>query len=219
MFKISVIDNGTGFPPAVADYVNELSEQQLNPGFGLGLYISSGMAKSLGGILLAENEDGGGAACHIYLPRNEKGVESVRAVHQAGITLEMMKRRGKVPIAYIVVKEARGCWLDLSQDWRETPAINPAPGKDYGGDFYFWPLSSRAGIGLAGGGGYLEKPEWLFAPVNDRPGCLKLDRFNRFEIGWSICEGENCSIKSLLNKATAKLRARGRAGVKKGLLL
>jgi len=75
MVSLSVRDNGTGI-----ENLNEMFEpffttKKAGDGIGLGLAISSGIAKDLGGRLLARNGRKGGAVFEFQLPRMDNQLE------------------------------------------------------------------------------------------------------------------------------------------------
>ncbi|MBD3178519.1 MAG: hypothetical protein GF417_02410, partial [Candidatus Latescibacteria bacterium] len=213
LVKVSVLDDGGGFRSDVLEYVNELSRKDLNPDFGLGLYISGSIAKSLGGVLMAENLERGGSGCHLYLTGNADSRETVRTIYQAGSRLERMKDLGMVPILYLIGKEDGKCWLNLSGRWKETPVVNPRSGKDTGNEFYFWPLSSRAGIAISRGGKYLDEPESLFEENDGEIKAIRNEMAGRLLIGWSICKDRRCSMLSMMIEAARRFDSGAEAKV------
>ncbi|WP_141400411.1 ATP-binding protein [Magnetospirillum sp. 15-1] len=67
---ISVADSGPGLSPEVADRVFEpfFSTKEVGEGLGLGLSLSYGIIRDMGGSIRAENRAGGGAVFVITLP-------------------------------------------------------------------------------------------------------------------------------------------------------
>jgi len=205
LIEISVSDNGKGFPADVRDYVNDLSERELNPNFGLGLFISSRLARSLGGVLKAENRMDGGAKSRLYLAGDSGTRETVRTMHEIADRLNSMKALGKLPILYMIGKESGGCWLELAAGWRKSPLVNPPAQAERESDFYFWPLSSRIGIGLARGGRFLSEPEGIFVNGRSDLALVSDSGGEKIEIGWSICDDRDCGIRQMLGEAMEKL--------------
>jgi len=73
---IEVIDNGTGFDPAIVDRVFERFQRGDRQGeAGIGLAIVKAIAAAHGGTATAANRDGGGAVVGLRIPLN-------RAAHQ-----------------------------------------------------------------------------------------------------------------------------------------
>jgi len=68
--RIDVIDRGPGIPEADLAHVFDpfFTSKPVGQGTGLGLYISYGLARDLGGDLTARNRDGGGAVFSLTLP-------------------------------------------------------------------------------------------------------------------------------------------------------
>jgi signal transduction histidine kinase len=73
--EICVHDNGTGIP---ADQINrifepfvqlETAQAHVGSGFGLGLAISRGLARAMGGELVASSESGRGSTFTLRLPK------------------------------------------------------------------------------------------------------------------------------------------------------
>ncbi|MFO7914121.1 MAG: GAF domain-containing sensor histidine kinase [Candidatus Krumholzibacteriales bacterium] len=202
--EITVADDGKGFSPEVVEYINELSENELNPDFGLGLFISAALAKSMGAVLRVENRERGGAACSVFLPSDTDSMETSRKFNEISRRLEKMKKLGKVPILYIVGKEDDDCWLALAEKWKDIPTFSPGSGQDTGSDFCFWPLSSEIGIGLARGGEYLPEPERIIHGTREGLSLVGDGVSRSMRIGWSICSDSNCGIRSLLREAAEK---------------
>ncbi len=69
MVKLSVRDNGTGIENLKEMFEPFFTTKKPGDGVGLGLAISSGIAKDLGGRLLARNGRSGGAVFEFQLPR------------------------------------------------------------------------------------------------------------------------------------------------------
>jgi two-component system C4-dicarboxylate transport sensor histidine kinase DctB len=67
--KLSVRDNGTGIENLKEMFEPFFTTKKPGDGVGLGLAISSGIAKDLGGRLLARNGRNGGAVFEFQLPR------------------------------------------------------------------------------------------------------------------------------------------------------
>lgn len=65
---LTVIDNGRGLPPAIAEWLASGDAVGAPPGAGLGLPICKGIARALGGRMTAGRGSSGGAALAIRLP-------------------------------------------------------------------------------------------------------------------------------------------------------
>ena len=203
--EITVSDNGKGFSPEVAEYINDLSENELNPDYGLGLYISAVLAKSMGAVLRVENRENGGAACSIFMPSGNDSIETARKVYEVSRRLERMRKLGKVPILYMVGKKDNNCWLALAEKWKDIPTFSPGIGQAQGSDFCFWPLSPEVGIGLARGGEYLSEPERIINGTREGLSLVGEGPGTPMRIGWSICGDNSCGIGPLLREAADKL--------------
>ena len=73
---LSVRDNGHGIANLDALFEPFYTTKRPGEGVGLGLAISSGIVKDLGGRLTAHNGDGGGAVFEVQLPILQKDVEA-----------------------------------------------------------------------------------------------------------------------------------------------
>jgi len=73
LFAFSVSDSGTGIDPATMDRLFEpfFTTKPNGQGTGLGLFIARGIVAQHGGVLLAENNPGGGATFTVVLPRKQ----------------------------------------------------------------------------------------------------------------------------------------------------
>lgn len=68
--EISVVDSGTGIPPAIIDKIFDpfFTTKALGKGTGLGLSMVAGILKSHGGFVQVESETGRGASFHLFFP-------------------------------------------------------------------------------------------------------------------------------------------------------
>jgi signal transduction histidine kinase len=75
MFRISVTDNGVGFPPGFLDRAfdpfvrSDYGRSRSEGGTGLGLAIVKAISEAHGGRVIAENRPGGAAIVSVLLPR------------------------------------------------------------------------------------------------------------------------------------------------------
>lgn len=69
--EVSVTDNGPGFSPEIAGRLGEpfQTTKEEAGGLGLGLYVSTVLARQMSATLRAEDADGGGARVTLTLPR------------------------------------------------------------------------------------------------------------------------------------------------------
>jgi two-component system C4-dicarboxylate transport sensor histidine kinase DctB len=70
---LTVRDNGRGIDDLDALFEPFYTTKKPGDGVGLGLAISSGIVKDLGGRLTARNGDQGGAVFEVRLPRADRG--------------------------------------------------------------------------------------------------------------------------------------------------
>ena len=82
--EISVMDSGTGIPPAVIDKIFEpfFTTKELSKGTGLGLSTVMTIVKSHGGTINVYSEIGKGTTFRVYLPAMELSTEA-RIVQEA----------------------------------------------------------------------------------------------------------------------------------------
>lgn len=68
--SISVLDSGTGIPPAIIDKIFDpfFTTKTAGKGTGLGLSMVAGIMKSHGGFVQLESEAGHGSKFHLYFP-------------------------------------------------------------------------------------------------------------------------------------------------------
>ena len=67
--RITVKDNGTGFPPEMlAQLGKPYQSSKGRPGRGMGLFLVVNVARTLGGRVTARNRVGGGAVVTLTLP-------------------------------------------------------------------------------------------------------------------------------------------------------
>jgi two-component system, cell cycle sensor histidine kinase and response regulator CckA len=68
--QISVVDSGTGIPPAIIEQIFDpfFTTKASGKGTGLGLSMVAGIMKSHGGFVQVESEPGRGAAFHLFFP-------------------------------------------------------------------------------------------------------------------------------------------------------
>ncbi|MES2693840.1 MAG: response regulator [Verrucomicrobiota bacterium] len=77
--QISVIDNGTGIPPAIVDRIFDpfFTTKASGKGTGLGLSMVAGILKSHGGCVQVESELGNGSAFHLFFPAMPESTPAV----------------------------------------------------------------------------------------------------------------------------------------------
>ncbi len=78
MVKLSVRDNGPGIEDLDELFEPFYTTKKPGDGVGLGLAISSGIAKDLGGRLLARNANNGGAVFEFWLPERDKTLNNMQ---------------------------------------------------------------------------------------------------------------------------------------------
>ncbi len=68
--RLSVIDTGTGIPPAIVDKIFDpfFTTKTAGKGTGLGLSMVAGILKSHGGFVQVESEPGRGSCFHLHFP-------------------------------------------------------------------------------------------------------------------------------------------------------
>ena len=79
--EVTVTDHGPGLDPAELDHLFERfyrgrGAQQTAPGTGMGLAITRGLLKAIGGRVWAENAPGAGARFSIAVPGATRPVEA-----------------------------------------------------------------------------------------------------------------------------------------------
>lgn len=77
MVKLSVRDNGPGIEDLDELFEPFYTTKKPGDGVGLGLAISSGIAKDLGGRLIARNASAGGAVFEFWLPERDKSLNTL----------------------------------------------------------------------------------------------------------------------------------------------
>ena len=77
--RISVIDSGSGIPPAIMDKIFDpfFTTKAAGKGTGLGLSMVAGILKSHSGFVQVESEVGRGTAFHLYFPAVPEPVPAV----------------------------------------------------------------------------------------------------------------------------------------------
>lgn len=78
VLRVEVADAGPGFPPEILAHLGEpyRSGKGDRPGRGLGLFLSTNVARTLGGTIEARNRDGGGALVLLRLPLEALAVDA-----------------------------------------------------------------------------------------------------------------------------------------------
>jgi two-component system sensor histidine kinase RegB len=79
--EVSVTDNGPGISPAIAERLGEpfQTTKEGSGGLGLGLYVSSVLARQMRASLRVEDAEGGGAKVVLALPRDPSQVKEMSA--------------------------------------------------------------------------------------------------------------------------------------------
>ena len=108
--KIQVIDQGPGIPHQDQAHIFDpfFTSKPVGLGTGLGLYISYGLARDLGGDLTAENHPQGGAVFTLTLPAGEIELETETDLTPYQIPLVIYRNIGRI-IDKSIKQELRRC--------------------------------------------------------------------------------------------------------------